>query len=193
MPTEETTPAKETSQTPANEEETTEQKEETFTKAQLTEMLQKEIGKITAKNAKKLEAIQAELEAERRKALPDPEKIKAELADKDSKIKAYEDRLAAIEFTQKKRDALDAAKLTLPDDITTNDLLDMMPGNDDDAIAGYILRFKKMFPAQKALGTSTVTGKEQKLPDINDQIVAAEKAGQWALASALKLRKQSLG
>jgi len=67
-------------------------------------------------------------------------------------------KLASLESKEKKRAALEGAKLTLPNDVSMNDLLDMMGGNDDEAIAGYVEKFKKMFPASKGLGTATTTG-----------------------------------
>lgn len=187
-------PTEGTGQTPAPIEET---KEETYSKAQLTDLITKEIGKVTAKHSKKLEALQAELEAERRKALPDPEKVKAELADKEKLILDATNKLLAYESKEKKRAALEGAKLSLPDDITTNDLLDMMPGNEDEAIAGYVAKFKKMFPASKGLGTSTTTGGAGKAISIDDQIAEAEAAAVkdgrlWNRVTQLKLKKQGI-
>jgi len=145
----------ETSQTPAESEES---KEEVYTKAQLTELIQKEIGKVTAKHSKKIEVLQAELDAEKKKSLPDPEKTKLEIEERDKKIAERDAKLAALESKEKKRAALDAAKLTLPTDVSVNDLLDMMLGNDDESIAASIEKFKKMFPVSQSLGTQTTTG-----------------------------------
>jgi hypothetical protein len=165
----ETTPNTETSQTVGSE---SADKEETYTKAQLTELIQKEIGKNTAKHSKKIDALQAELEAERKKSLPDPEKVKLDLQQKEDAIKQATAKIEALEARDRKRAALDAAKLTLPADITLQDLLDMMPANDDEAIEGYIQKFKKMFPASKGLGTSTTTGDNTAAPSLDDEIAA---------------------
>ena len=164
----ENTPNEETTQTPGKTEET--EKEETFTKAQLTDLIQREVGKVTAKHAKKMEALQAELEAEKRKALPDPEKFKADIAAKDKALAESAARLAAYESRDKKRSALDEAKLSLPDGITFTDILDMMPGNSDEEIAGYVEKFKKMFPESRSLGTSTTQGTRQSSVSLVDQI-----------------------
>ena len=157
------------SQTPADKEEI---KEETYTKSQHTEAMLRETAKVKAAEAKKREKLEAELEALKRKDLPDPEKVKLELSEKDKKISEAEAKLASLEAREKKRNALDAAKLTLPADITLQDLLDMMPGNDDEAIEGYVQKFKKMFPASKGLGTSTTTGDKTTAPSIDDEISA---------------------
>jgi len=194
MTDETTTPTTETSHTPANTEETTEEK---YSKQQLTDLITKEIGKVTAKHSKKIEALQAELEAERRKALPDPEKVKAELADKEKLIQEATNKLLAYESKEKKRAALEGAKLTLPNDVSMNDLLDMMGGNDDEAIAGYVEKFKKMFPVSKGLGTATTTGGAGKAISIDDQIAEAEAAAVkdgrfWNRVTQLKLQKQGI-
>ena len=168
-------PAEGTGQTPAPTEETTEEK---YSKQQLTDLITKEIGKVTAKHSKKIEALQAELEAERRKALPDPEKVKAELADKEKLIQEATNKLLAYESKEKKRAALDAAKLSLPENITYDHLLKLMPGNSDEEIAEYIEIFKMSYPKSQSLGTSTTTGGASAKPktvieqiaDIQDKI-----------------------
>lgn len=170
--------------------------EETYTKAQLTEIISKEVGKVTAKHAKKIDALQIELEAERRKSLPDPEKVKAEMADRDKQIAEANAKLAAFEAKEKKRAALDAAKLTLPKDVSLTDLLDMMPDNTDEGIASSVARFQKMFPESKGLGTGTQTGQQTKSPDIDEQIKTAHaealKTGNWNVYNSLTLQKQGL-
>ena len=149
----------------------TEPKEETYTKAQFTELIQKEIAKVTAKNSKKLEALQAELEAERRKSLPDPEKIKLEIEERDKKLAESTAKIAALEASILKQKALSDANLALPEGVTLTELLDMMPGNSEEEISGYIERFKKMFPASRGLGTSTTLGASTgKSTPIVDQI-----------------------
>jgi hypothetical protein len=146
-------------------------KEETYTKAQLTELIQKEIGKVTAKHSKKEADLQAALDAEKKKSLPDPEKVKLEIAERDKKIAEAETKLANFEALGKKRDALDGAKLTLPADVTISDLLGMMPGNSDEEITAYVEKFKKMFPASVGVGTPTNTGNNQEKPkSLRDQL-----------------------
>jgi hypothetical protein len=172
MDTIEANPAdKGTSQTPANNEEI---KEETYTKAQHTEAILRETAKVKAAEVKKREKLEAELAEMKKATLPDPEKVKLEIAERDKKISEAEAKLASYEAREKKRAALDAAKLTLPADITIQDLLDMMPGNDDDAIAGYVQKFKKMFPESRGLGTQTTQGTTQGTVSLSDQIRAME-------------------
>jgi hypothetical protein len=166
-------------------------KEETYTKAQLTELMQKEIGKVTAKHSKKLSEIQAELDTERKKSLPDPEKIKLTLEEKDGKIKELSEKLSSIEVRQKKHDALEAAKLNLPENVTLTDLLELMPGSEED-IPAHLERFKKMFPARSGLGTATTTGEKGTGPDIDAQIAEAEKDGDWQLSVKLRNSKYKM-
>ncbi len=133
--------------------------------------LEKKHGKIDdlAAKAAKLEEIE-------RNKLSDEEKKKADLKALQDQIDAKQAELTKTLLREKKRSALDAAKLALQKDVTLNDLLDMMPGGEDD-IEASILRFKKIFPEpepSKAIGGGSQTPPAAKPPDLKEQIATLE-------------------
>jgi hypothetical protein len=170
-----------------------EQKEETYSKAQLTELISKEIGKVTAKHSKKYDDLKAELEAERRKALPDPEKIKAELADKEKAISDRDKELSGVKLENAKLRALMKMGAD-PEKIDA--LVKRVVGSTSEEIEADVLELKNLGLLQpKTPGGAQGAGnpglqKKEEQPDLDQQIAAAEKAGHWNLATQLKLEKQ---
>lgn len=128
----------------------------TFTEEDLNRIVKERLDR-----EKKKFANHADLEA-KAKRLDEIENAKKSDEEKAlAKLKALEDTIAEkekaiqkAELKEKKRSAIEAAKLTLPKDVTISDLLDMMPGEEDD-IETAILRFKKMFPESKSQGMGT--------------------------------------
>lgn len=94
------------------------------------------------------------------------------IADKEKEFAEKERELVLANLKDKKRSALDAAKLNLPKDVTISELLDMMPGESDEDIENAVSRFKKMFPEPKSLATGTQSGGTQQAatPDVQEQI-----------------------
>ena len=169
----------------------TETQEEKYSKDELTAKVKKEMDKLTAKHSKQMEALQAELDAERKKNLPDPEKIKLEIEERDKKLAESTAKIAALEASILKQKALSDANLALPEGVTLTELLDMMPGNSEEEITGYIERFKKMFPASKGLGTSTSQGGISKPPTMNEQLAAElAKGAKGDSVKIIALRRQ---
>jgi hypothetical protein len=186
-----TTQKEGTEQTPALE--SGEQKEETYTKAQLTEFISKEVGKVTAKHSKKYDELKAELEAERRKSLPDPEKIAAELADKDKAISEKDKELSGVKLENAKLRALMKVGV---DPEKAESLLKRVVGSTPEEIEADVLELQTLGLLQsKSPGGAQGAGNPglqppKKEPNLDEQIVAAEKAGHWNLATQLKLEKQ---
>lgn len=117
------------------------QKEETYTKAQLSEMISKEVGKVTAKHSKKYDDLKAELEVERRKSLPDPEKVKAELADKDKAISEKDKELFGVKLENAKLRAL--AKVGA-DPEKIDSLMKRVVGSTPEEIEADVLELKSL-------------------------------------------------
>ena len=186
-----TTPVKETLQTPAKTEETKEEK--TYTKAEHTDKIKKEVDKVTAKWASELEKIKTDLETERRKSLPDPEKVKAELADKDKAISERDKELSGVKLENAKLRALMKAGAD-PEKIDA--LVKRVVGSTPEEIEADVAELQTLGLLQgKTPGGAQGAGNPglqppKKAPDLDEQIVAAEKAGHWNLATQLKLEKQ---
>lgn len=168
-------------------------KEETYTKAQLSEMISKEVGKVTAKHSKRYDDLKAELEAERRKSLPDPEKVKAELADKDKAISEKDQELFGAKLENTKLRAL--VKAGAPAD-KIDALLKRVVGStpeeieaDVSELAGLGLLAAKTPNGAQGAGNPGIQQKHED-PTLDEKITAAEKAGNWNLATSLKLQKQ---
>lgn len=180
-----------TSQTAGSE--SADQTEETFSKAQLSEMISKEVGKVTAKHSKKYDDLRAELEAERRKSLPDPEKVKAELADKDKAISEKDKELSGVKLENAKLRALMKAGV---DPEKAESLLKRVVGSTPEEIEADVAELASLGLLQSktpvgAHGAGNPGLQPPKpAPNLDEQIVAAEKAGHWNLATQLKLEKQ---
>jgi len=178
-------------QTPAPE--SGDQKEETYTKAQLTEMISKEVGKVTAKHSKKYDDLKSELEAERRKSLPDPEKIAAELADKDKAISERDKELSGVKLENAKLRAL--MKVGVDPD-KAESLLKRVVGTTPEEIEADVKELQSLGLLQpKTPGAAQGAGNPGLSPKqgeqtLEDKIAAAEKAGAFTLATSLKLQLQ---
>jgi hypothetical protein len=182
--TDETTQNDGTSQT-AGSKDADQTKEEKYSKDQLTEQIKAEVGKVVKKHSKEMDALRLELETERKKSLPDPEKVKLEMGNLAKERDEFKSKFEGLNLKIVKREALEAAKLALPKDVTLTDLLELMPGSEED-IPAHLARFKKIFPAREGLGTSTTIGDKGNGPDIDAQIAEAEKNGDWQ--QSIKLR-----
>jgi hypothetical protein len=170
-------------QTPAQKEETeqtsaqtekTEQEEETITlkKSELTSKISHEVGKALKKSSKELEALQAEIKSYKDKGLSDADKVLKDLEDTKKAKADLEAQIEARDLRETKRSALEKANLGLPDGVGLSDVLDMMPGGEDD-IEEQIKKFQKLWPAKKSLGTGTQNGSQSgKEPTIEEQIAA---------------------
>ena len=173
------------------------QTDETYTKAQLSEMILKEVGKVTAKHAKKYDALAAELEAEKRKHLPDPEKVKAELADKDKAISQKDMELIGARLEATKLRAL--MKAGAPAD-KVDALLKRVVGSTPEEIeadvaelAGLGLLAAKTPNGAQGAGNPGI--QDHKEPDLWTQIAEAEKvaiksgsAEDWKKVNRLKAK-----
>ncbi len=164
----------------------------TFSQTELDQIVKDRLDRERKKYAdyKDLQTKAAEYEKLQAEKLTEAEKQAKRLSELEKTIADKEAAIAARDLKDKKRTALEAAGLRLPEGTTLSDLLDMMPGSNEDEIAAAVSKFQKMFPASKGLGTGTQTGGQTKPTDIDEQIAAAEKAGNWTLATALKLKKQ---
>lgn len=167
----ENTPEPETTHTPGPDEGT---KPDEWTKERATSLVKDEVGKVTAKFSKKLDALTAELEAEKRKNLPDPEKVKAELADKEKAIAAKEQELLATKLESTKLRALLKAGAD-PDKIDA--LMKRVVGSNQEEIDADIAELKGLgfLDAKRSgLGTSTTTGTSTKAPTLTEQIMGLQ-------------------
>jgi hypothetical protein len=172
-------------------------KEETYTKIQLTDLISKEVGKVVAKHSKKYDDLKAELEAEKRKALPDPEKIKAELADKDKAITDRDKELFGIKLENAKLRALMKAGV---DPAKADSLLKRVVGNTPEEIEADVAELQTLGLLQsKTPGEAQGAGnpglqKKEEPPNIDTQIATAHaealKNGNWNLYNSLILQKQ---
>jgi hypothetical protein len=188
-------PAEGIEQTPALE--SGEQKEEIFTKAQHTETLLKEIAKVKAAEAKKREKVEAELESERRKSLPDPEKVKAEMADRDRAIADKDKELSGVKLENAKLRALMKAGV---DPAKADSLLKRVVGNTPEEIEADVAELQTLGLLQsKTPGDAQGAGnpglqKKEEAPNIDTQIATAHaealKNGNWNLYNSLILQKQ---
>jgi hypothetical protein len=163
-------------------------KEETYSKAQLTELISKEVGKVVAKHSKKYDDLKAELEAEKRKALPDPEKIKAELADKEKAIADREKELSGAKLENAKLRALMKAGV---DAEKADSLMKRIIGSTPEEIDADVQELKALgliSQASKGLGTTTTTGAAAgKQPTLAETIAAlAEKTRDPTLSKSEK-------
>lgn len=148
----------------------------TFTEEDLNRIVRERLDREKKKYAdyNDLKAAKAKLDELENAKKTDEEKALAKLKALDDKIAEKEAAIVRAERKEKKRAAIDLAKLTLPKDITPSDLLEMMPGDSDEEIEAAILRFRKMFPEpepSKAIGG----GSQQppaKPPELKDRIAA---------------------
>jgi DNA-binding transcriptional MerR regulator len=82
-------------------------------------------------------------------------------------------------------------KIKLPDGVSISDVLDMVNGPDEDGILKSAGKLPKFFPFNASMGTSTNPANTAAKPaNIDEQIKAAEKTGNWNLATSLKMAKQ---
>lgn len=128
----------------------------TFTEEDLNRIVKERLDRERKKfaNHADLEAKAKRLDEIENAKKSDEEKALAKLKALEDTIAEKEKAIQKAELKEKKRSAIEAAKLTLPKDVTISDLLDMMPGEEDD-IETAILRFKKMFPESKSQGMGT--------------------------------------
>jgi hypothetical protein len=148
-----------TEQTPAQSAETTNAEEETVTlkKSELTSKISHEVGKALRKSSKDIEALQNKVKEYEEKGLSDADKVLKDLEDTKKAKADLEAQIVARDLKEKKRAALEKANLGLPDGVGLSDVLDMMPGGEDD-IEEQIKKFQKLWPAKKSLGTGTQNG-----------------------------------
>lgn len=151
----------------------------TFTEDDLNRIIKDRLERERKKYADyaELKAAKSKLEELEKAKLSEEEKKKLDLEKLQKKIDEKESELQNLLLREKKRTAIDNAKLTLPKDITPQDLIEMIPGSSDDDISAAISKFKKMFPENKSLGgpSQTPQKQSQKPPDLAEQIVILEK------------------
>ena len=92
------------------------------------------------------------------------EQALAKLLALEAKIAESEKMVRAAEIKERKRAALENAKLGIPKDVALSEMLDMIPGETEEAIESAIMRLKKLFPENKAQGIGTQTTVEAKAP-----------------------------
>jgi hypothetical protein len=83
------------------------------------------------------------------------EKALIRLKELEDKLAAKEQAIKQADLREKKRTAIECAGLGLPKDVSVSDLMDMIPGESDEAIEAAIGKFKKLFPINKAQGMGT--------------------------------------
>ncbi len=148
------------------------------------EALAKDLG-MSIKEAKAF--LKAKKDAEE-KEKSDLQKALEQLAEKEKAIKDRDLR----DFKRSQVDSLIAdKKIRLPDGVTISDVLDMVNGPDEDGIKASAEKLIKFFPFNASMGTGTNPANAgKKDPSIDEKIAEAEKAGNWGLATKLKLQKQ---
>lgn len=152
-------------------------KDKTFTQAELDQLIKDRLERERKKYAgfDDLKAKAAKLDEIEAAKKTDEEKALAKLKELQDKIAEKEAAILKAELREKKRSALDQAGLTLPKDVSISDLLDMMPGGEDD-IESYINKFKRMFPASttepkpQGLGTQTKNGEPAQKKSLVDEL-----------------------
>jgi len=134
-----------------------EQVAKTFTEDDLNRIVKERLDRERKKyaNHADLEAKAKRLDEIENAKKSDEEKALAKLKALEETIAEKEKAILKAEIKEKKRQAIETAKLSLPKDITPTDLLDMIPGESDEDIEAAILKFKKMFPESKSQGTGT--------------------------------------
>jgi len=151
-------------QTEADETTSTQTEEqETYTKDQLTEIVKREVNKVTAKFSKKLDQANVELETERRKSMPDPEKFKAELEDRDKQIAAKSQELSSAQLENVKLRALIKAGA---DPEKLDALSKRLVGSTPEEIEADVAELKTLgliSAPRTGLGTATTTGSQTKV------------------------------
>lgn len=148
------------------------------------EKLAKELG-MSLKDAKAL--IKARKDAE--------DKEKSDLVKALEKATEYEKALKDRDLRDLKRAKVEGMiaekKIKLPDGVSISDVLDMVSGQDEDGITKSAEKLTKFFPFNASMGSgSNPANVGQKDSTIDEKIAAAEKAGNWSLATKLKLDKQ---
>ena len=148
------------------------------------EAREKELG-MSTKEAKAL--IKARKDAE--------EAEKTALEKANEKAIAFEKALKARDLKDLKRSKVEGLiaekKIKLPDGVSISDVLDTVTGEDEDGINTSLGRLPKFFPFNASMGSgSNPANGSPKDPTIDEKIAAAEKAGDWTLATSLKLQKQ---
>jgi hypothetical protein len=137
----------------------------------------------------------AEFEKLQAEKLSETEKAAKKLIDLEKRIAEKEAQIAARDLRDKKRSALEAAKLGLPDGTAISDILDMFPGAEDD-IPAQIEKFQKLFPARQGLGSSTTLGSKVSPPDGAQRLAEAQKVaretGDWSAVVRLKQEQAGL-
>lgn len=124
------------------------------------------------------------------------EKEKSDLEKANEKASNLEKSLNDIKLRDFKRTTIDqmiaGKKIKLPDGVSISDILDMVNGPDEDGILKSAEKLPKFFPFNASMGSGTnPANNSAKTPNIDEQITAAEKAGNWNLATQLKLKKQT--
>ena len=134
-----------------------EQAPKTFTEEDLNRIVKERLDRERKKyaNHADLEAKAKRLDEIENAKKSDEEKALAKLKQLEDTIAEKEKAILKAEIKEKKRAAIETAKLSLPKDITPTDLLDMIPGESDEDIEAAILKFKKMFPESKSQGIGT--------------------------------------
>jgi len=156
-----------------------------FTKAQVTDLIQREVGKLTRKYSKERETLEAELNQLRDAKLTAPEKQQAEIAKLEKSNTEKDIQLAELTLKTKKREMLEtrlaAGKMAVPAGKTVADLLKLVTGNEDEDIAASLDFVESLFPVvpTKNIGTGTKPGSTT----TTDKI--------WTKAEVLKLQKEN--
>ena len=96
------------------------------------------------------------------------EQALARVAELEAKMAESTLIAAKAELLLKKRNAIDAAKLSLPAGVSVQDVLDMIPGDTDEAIEQSVAKIKLFFPEPKAQGRGTQTPNKPDTGELTD-------------------------
>lgn len=104
-----------------------------------------------------LKAAKAKLDEIELATKTNEEKALIRLKELEEKLAAKEQAVKQADLREKKRAAIESAGLGLPKDVSVSELMDMIPGESEEAIEAAIGKFKKLFPQSKAQGMGTQT------------------------------------
>ena len=161
--------------------ETVETTVKTFTEDEINRIVKERLDRERKKYADYNELKQAKVKLDEIESAnkTNEEKALAKLKALEDKIAESEKAVQAAELREKKRSALETAKLGIPKDVTLSEMLDMIPGESEEAIESAIMHLKKLFPEKQSAGMGTQTvevpnaGKktiDQRLAEIQVQV-----------------------
>jgi hypothetical protein len=129
----------------------------TFTEDEINRIVKERLDRERKKYAdyNDLKLAKAKLDEIEMASKTNEERALAKLKDLETKLAEQERAVRAADTKEKKRAALESANLGIPKDVTLTELLDMIPGETDEAIESAITRLKKLFPVSKAQGIGT--------------------------------------